>query len=241
MVADQARPGIRCSTSQASVIGRIRTDGRKPGRASAAHSRGGSGTAAPARLCASVSSIAAISARREPAARLRRGLALDRRGRSPAARAAPKRAGSRSQRVASALGVAASVSSDGVAEASTIGAFSILRAHHGQVARVVDDALLLLVGAVVLLVDDDQAEIRRTAGTAPSARRRRPARSAARDVASRRAARWRSVRPECHSAGRRRSARRSGRVTACGQRDLRQQHQHLARWSSASASAMASK
>ena len=48
---------------------------------------------------------------------------------------------------------------EGVAEASTTGAFSILPAHHRHVAGVVMHPVLLLVGGLVLLIDHDQAEI----------------------------------------------------------------------------------
>jgi hypothetical protein len=51
------------------------------------------------------------------------------------------------------------LSSDGVADASTIGRADQPRAHHRHVAGVVADAILLLERGVVLLVDHDQPEL----------------------------------------------------------------------------------
>jgi len=55
--------------------------------------------------------------------------------------------------------VLTSVSTEGVADASTIGNVGGARAHHRHVAGVVAAAVFLLVGGVVLLVDDDEAQI----------------------------------------------------------------------------------
>ena len=88
--------------------------------------------------------------------------------------------------------------------------FRLARAHHRHVAGVIAHAVLLLVGGVVLLIDDDQARDRRTAETAPSARRP-PRDTSPAATADQVRARFRGAISECHSAGRtpKRSAKRS--------------------------------
>ncbi len=98
-------------------------------------------------------------------------------------------------------------------------------AHHRHVARIVEDAILLLVGGVVLLVDDDQAEL-------PERQEQRRARAG--DDAH---AAFRDLPPDPFAHARRQVGMPFGRLGAeavlealekgLGQRDFRQQDQHL--------------
>ena len=100
-----------------------------------------------------------------------------------------------------------------------------LRAHHGDVAGVVVDALLLLETGLVRLVDDDQPEVgerQEQGGARADEHLRLAAGRRAPDPAA-------LVRLEVGVPGDGRAAEARGEAVEprCGQRDFRHQHQHL--------------
>ena len=100
-----------------------------------------------------------------------------------------------------------------------------MAAHHRHVAGIVEDAVLLLVGEVVLLIDDDEAEI----GEGQEQRRARADHDPDRAVGD--AAPDPLAHPRRHLgmplAGPRPEARREALEEPGGERDLRDEHQHL--------------
>jgi hypothetical protein len=187
----------RCSTIRASQSAHCPPDGRRPGRASPAHSRAGSGTTAPVRPPQPRLDRALPACRKSSA----RSAALRRAGPRRASRAIrPTRSARAGQaRILARLAHWPSFPAKAWPMPAPPGPRE-RRAQHGHVAGMIQHAVLLLVGGVVFLIDDDQPKV----AERQEQRRARAHHHLRAPSATMRHSRRRSVMvtPECHSAGR---------------------------------------